>query len=126
MAVWDVEVLIFVDPIEGTYEEWDLGDDARTPWTMHVFEGDVFTVNNMEIGRCTSVSRVAMADMSDVEARCGVLENVSAGCNASTFVDSKLAVQIAGELGLRVLNPAAMDWEKEVLNEGWNSRRYTA
>ena len=103
------------DPIEGTYEEWDLGDDARTPWTMHVFEGDVFTVNNGD-WTSTSVSRVAMADMSDVETV--VLENVSAGCNASTFVDSKLAVQIAGELGLRVLNPAAMDWEEEVLNEG--------
>ena len=107
LGCWDVE--------EDTYSEWDLGEGAENPVALHVFEGDVFTVNNGD-WTSTSVSRVAMADMSAVETV--VLENVSAGCNASTFVDSKLAIQISGEHGLRVLNPSAMDWEEEVLNAG--------
>ena len=107
LGCWDVE--------EDTYSEWDLGEGAENTVALHVFEGDVFTVNNGD-WTSTSVSRVAMADMSAVETV--VLENVSAGCNASTFVDSKLAVQISGEHGLRVLNPSAMDWEEEVLNAG--------
>ena len=101
------------DPIEGTYEEWDLGDDARNPVAMHVLDGHVYTVNNGD-WTSTSVSRVAVSDMSDLETV--VLENVSAGCNASTMVDSKLAVQISGENGLRVLDTSGMDWEEEVLN----------
>ena len=45
------------------------------------------------------------------------LDGVSVGCNASAFVDTKLAVQISGENGLRLLDGPSMVWEEgAVLN----------
>ena len=103
------------DPMEGTYEEWDLGEAAKNPVAIHVHDGALFTVNNGD-WTSTSVSRVALDDLASVETV--TLQGVSAGCNASAFVESKLAVQISGESGLRLLDSPTMAWEEgEVLNQ---------
>lgn len=103
------------DPLEGTYEEWDLGEAAQNPVAIHVHDGALFTVNNGD-WTSTSVSRVALDDLTSVETV--ALQGVSAGCNASAFVESKLAVQISGESGLRLLDSPTMAWEEgEVLNQ---------
>ena len=45
---------------------------------------------------------MALADLASVETL--ALDGVSVGCNASALVDTKLAVQISGENGLRLLD----------------------
>ena len=99
---------------EDTYEEWDLGEGAENPVALHVLDGDLFTVNNGDWSS-TSVTRASLADLSSSETV--ALEGVSVGCNASAFVDTKLAVQISGENGLRLLDGPSMIWEEgAVLN----------
>ena len=99
---------------EGTYEEWDLGEGAENPVALHVLDGDLFTVNNGDWSS-TSVTRASLADLSSSETV--ALEGVSVGCNASAFVDTKLAVQVSGENGLRLLDGPSMIWEEgAVLN----------
>ena len=103
------------DPLEGTYEEWDLGEAAQNPVAIHVHDGALFTVNNGD-WTSTSVSRLTFDDLASVETV--TLQGVSAGCNASAFVENKLAVQISGESGLRLLDSPTMAWEEgEVLNQ---------
>ena len=81
---------------------------------LHVFEGDLFTVNNGDWSS-TSVTRASLGDLSSTVTV--ALDGVSVGCNASAFVDTKLAVQISGENGLRLLDGPSMAWEEgEVLN----------
>lgn len=101
------------DPVEGIYEELDLGEGAENPVALHVLDGNLFTVNNGDWSS-TSVSRVNLTNISPIETV--TLEGVSAGCNASAFVDTKLAIQISGESGLRLLDGSSMEWEGEVLN----------
>ena len=101
------------DPVEGIYEELDLGEGAENPVALHVLDGNLFTVNNGDWSS-TSVSRVNLANISAIETV--TLEGVSAGCNASAFLDTKLAIQISGESGLRLLDGSSMAWEGEVLN----------
>ena len=106
LGCWDVE--------EDTYSEWDLGEGAENPVALHVLDGDLFTVNNGDWSS-TSVTRASLADLSSTETV--ALDGVSAGCNASAFVDTKLAVQISGENGLRLLDGPSMVWEEgAVLN----------
>ena len=106
LGCWDVE--------EDIYSEWDLGEDAKNPVALHVLDGDLFTVNNGDWSS-TSVSRTSLSDLALVETV--ALDGVSVGCNASAFVDTKLAVQISGENGLRLLDGPSMVWEEgAVLN----------
>jgi len=106
LGCWDVE--------EDIYSEWDLGEDAKNPVALHVLDGDLFTVNNGDWSS-TSVSRTSLSDLASVETV--ALDGVSVGCNASAFVDTKLAVQISGENGLRLLDGPSMVWEEgAVLN----------
>ena len=108
LGCWDVE--------EDTYSEWDLGEGAENPVALHVLDGDLFTVNNGDWSG-TSVTRASLGDLSSTVTV--ALDGVSAGCNASAFVDTKLAVQISGENGLRLLDGPSMIWEEgEVLNAG--------
>lgn len=97
------------DPVEEIYEEWDLGEGAENPVALHVLDGNLFTVNNGDWSS-TSVSRVNLTNVSNIETV--VLEGVSVGCNASAFVENKLAVQISGETGLRLLDGESMEWEE--------------
>ena len=106
LGCWDVA--------EDTYSEWDLGEGAENPVALHVLDGDLFTVNNGDWSS-TSVTRTSLGDLSSTVTV--ALDGVSAGCNASAFVDTKLAVQISGENGLRLLDGPSMAWEEgEVLN----------
>ncbi len=106
LGCWDVE--------EGTYSEWDLGEGAENPVALHVLDGDLFTVNNGDWSG-TSVTRASIGDLSSPTTV--ALDGVSVGCNASAFVDTKLAVQISGENGLRLLDGPSMVWEEgAVLN----------
>ena len=106
LGCWDVE--------EDIYSEWDLGEGAKNPVALHVLDGDLFTVNNGDWSS-TSVSRTSLSDLATVETV--ALDGVSVGCNASAFVDTKLAVQISGENGLRLLDGPSMVWEEgAVLN----------
>lgn len=106
LGCWDVE--------EDTYSEWDLGEGAENPVALHVLDGDLFTVNNGDWSS-TSVTRASLGDLSSTETV--ALDGVSSGCNASAFVDTKLAVQISGENGLRLLDGPSMVWEEgAVLN----------
>ena len=106
LGCWDVE--------EDTYSEWDLGEGAENPVALHVLDGDLFTVNNGDWSS-TSVTRASLGDLSSTVTV--ALEGVSVGCNASAFVDTKLAVQISGENGLRLLDGPSMIWEEgTVLN----------
>lgn len=106
LGCWDVE--------EGTYSEWDLGEGAENPVALHVLDGDLFTVNNGDWSG-TSVTRASLGDLSSPTTV--ALDGVSVGCNASAFVDTKLAVQISGENGLRLLDGPSMVWEEgAVLN----------
>ena len=106
LGCWDVE--------EDIYSEWDLGEGAKNPVALHVLDGDLFTVNNGDWSS-TSVSRTSLSDLATVETI--ALDGVSVGCNASAFVDTKLAVQISGENGLRLLDGPTMVWEEgAVLN----------
>ena len=106
LGCWDVE--------EDTYSEWDLGEGAENPVALHVLDGDLFTVNNGDWSS-TSVTRASLGDLSSTVTV--ALEGVSVGCNASAFVDTKLAVQISGENGLRLLDGPSMIWEEgAVLN----------
>lgn len=99
---------------DDTYEEWDLGEGAENPVALHLFDGNLFTVNNGDWSG-TSVTRASLDDLSSPETV--ALDGVSAGCNASAFVDTKLAVQISGENGLRLLDGPSMVWEEgTVLN----------
>ena len=99
---------------EDTYSEWDLGEGAENPVALHVLDGDLFTVNNGDWSS-TSVTRASLGDLSMTETV--ALDGVSVGCNASAFVDTKLAVQISGENGLRLLDGPSMVWEEgAVLN----------
>ena len=104
LGCWDVE--------EDTYSEWDLGEGAENPVALHVLDGDLFTVNNGDWSS-TSVTRASLGDLSSTVTL--ALDGVSAGCNASAFVDSKLAVQISGENGLRLLDGPSMIWEEGTL-----------
>ncbi|MAB74026.1 MAG: hypothetical protein CMC99_03630 [Flavobacteriales bacterium] len=106
LGCWDVE--------QDTYSEWDLGEGAENPVALHVLDGDLFTVNNGDWSS-TSVTRASLGDLSSTTTV--VLDGVSVGCNASAFVDTKLAVQISGENGLRLLDGPSMVWEEgAVLN----------
>ena len=106
LGCWDVE--------QDTYSEWDLGEGAENPVALHVLGGDLFTVNNGDWSG-TSVTRASLGDLSTTVTV--ALDGVSAGCNASAFVDTKLAVQISGENGLRLLDGPSMVWEEgTVLN----------
>ncbi|MEC7693967.1 MAG: hypothetical protein VX446_06230 [Bacteroidota bacterium] len=106
LGCWDVE--------QDTYSEWDLGEGAENPVALHVLGGDLFTVNNGDWSG-TSVTRASLGDLSTTVTV--ALDGVSVGCNASAFVDTKLAVQISGENGLRLLDGPSMVWEEgEVLN----------
>lgn len=99
---------------DDTYDEWDLGEGAENPVALHLFDGNLFTVNNGDWSG-TSVTRASLDDLSSPETV--ALDGVSAGCNASAFVDTKLAVQISGENGLRMLDGPSMVWEEgAVLN----------
>lgn len=103
------------DPAEGTYTEVDMGEGAENPVAIHALDGEIFTVNNGD-WTGTSVSRMALADLASVETL--ALDGVSVGCNASALVDTKLAVQISEENGLRLLDTPTMQWEEGVmLNE---------
>ena len=108
-------------PLEGTYEEFDLGAGAENPVAIHALAGDLYTVNNGDWSS-TSVSRISTADLATVET--SLLSNVTAGCNASAFVGDKLALQISGETGLRLMDGPSMQWEDEPLNVG-NSAAYS-
>ena len=101
LGCWDVE--------EGTYSEWDLGEGSENPVALHVLDGDLFTVNNGDWSG-TSVTRASLGDLSSTVTV--ALDGVSVGCNASAFVDTKLAVQISGENGLRLLDGPSMVWEE--------------
>ena len=106
LGCWDVE--------QDTYSEWDLGEGAENPVALHVLGGDLFTVNNGDWSG-TSVTRASLGDLSSTTTV--ALDGVSVGCNASAFVDTKLAVQISGENGLRLLDGPSMVWEEgAVLN----------
>ena len=106
LGCWDVE--------QDTYSEWDLGEGAENPVALHVLDGDLFTVNNGDWSS-TSVTRASLGDLSSTTTV--ALDGVSVGCNASAFVDTKLAVQISGENGLRLLDGPSMVWEEgAVLN----------
>ena len=106
LGCWDVE--------QDTYSEWDLGEGAENPVALHVLDGDLFTVNNGDWSS-TSVTRASLGDLSSTTTV--ALDGVSVGCNASAFVDTKLAVQISGENGLRLLDGPSMVWEEgTVLN----------
>ena len=106
LGCWDVE--------QDTYSEWDLGEGAENPVALHVLGGDLFTVNNGDWSG-TSVTRASLGDLSSTTTV--ALDGVSVGCNASAFVDTKLAVQISGENGLRLLDGPSMVWEEgTVLN----------
>ena len=106
LGCWDVE--------EGTYSEWDLGEGAENPVALHVLDGDLFTVNNGDWSG-TSVTRASLGDLSSPTTV--ALDGVSVGCHASALVDTKLAVQISGENGLRLLDGPSMVWEEgAVLN----------
>lgn len=99
---------------DDTYDEWDLGEGAENPVALHLFDGNLFTVNNGDWSG-TSVTRASLDDLSSPETV--ALDGVSAGCNASAFVDTKLAVQISGENGLRMLDGPSLVWEEgAVLN----------
>jgi hypothetical protein len=100
-------------PQDGTYEEWDLGEDASNPVALHIRDGQLFTVNNGDWSS-TSVTRVSLDQIPVVET--AVLANVSAGCNASAFVGDDLALQIEGETGLRLLNGGTLLWSADILN----------
>ena len=100
-------------PQDGTYEEWDLGEDASNSVALHVRDGQLFTVNNGDWSS-TSVTRVSLDEIPVVET--AVLANVSAGCNASAFVGDDLALQIDGESGLRLVNGTNLTWSQDVLN----------
>ena len=102
-------------PQEGTYEEIDLGAGSENPVSIHAFGGELYTVNNGDWSS-TSVSRINTDELATVET--SVLGNVSAGCNASAFVGDQLALQISGEIGLRLMDCPSMQWEEEVLNVG--------
>ena len=71
LGCWDVA--------EDTYSEWDLGEGAENPVALHVFEGDLFTVNNGDWSS-TSVTRASLGDLSSTVTV--ALDGVSAGCNA--------------------------------------------
>jgi len=102
------------NPEEDTYSEWGLGEGAENPVALHVLDGDLFTVNNGDWSS-TSVTRASLGDLSSTVTV--ALDDVSVGCNASAFVDTKLAVQISGENGLRLLDGPSMVWEEgAVLN----------
>ena len=106
LGCWDVE--------QDSYSEWDLGEGAENPVALHVLDGDLFTVNNGDWSG-TSVTRASLGDLSSTTTV--ALDGVSAGCNASAFVDTKLAVQISGENGLRLLDGPSMVWQEgAVLN----------
>ena len=106
LGCWDVE--------QDTYSEWDLGEGAENPVALHVLDGDLFTVNNGDWSS-TSVTRASLGDLSSTTTV--ALDGVSVGCNASAFVDTKLAVQISGENGLRLFDGLSMVWEEgAVLN----------
>ena len=106
LGCWDVE--------QDTYSEWDLGEGAENPVALHVLGGDLFTVNNGDWSS-TTVTRASLGDLSSTTTV--ALDGVSVGCNASAFVDTKLAVQISGENGLRLLDGPSMVWEEgAVLN----------
>ena len=106
LGCWDVE--------QDTYSEWDLGEGAENPVALHVLGGHLFTVNNGDWSG-TSVTRASLGDLSSTTTV--ALDGVSVGCNASAFVDTKLAVQISGENGLRLLDGPSMVWEEgAVLN----------
>ena len=106
LGCWDVE--------QDTYSEWDLGEGAENPVALHVLGGDLFTVNNGDWSG-TSVTRASLGDLSSTTTV--ALDGVSVGCNASAFVDTKLAVQISGENGLRLFDGPSMVWEEgAVLN----------
>ena len=106
LGCWDVE--------QDTYSEWDLGEGAENPVALHVLDGDLFTVNNGDWSG-TSVTRASLGDLSSTTTV--ALDGVSVGCNASAFVDTKLAVQISGENGLRLFDGPSMVWEEgAVLN----------
>lgn len=100
-------------PQDGTYEEWDLGEDATNPVALHVRDGQLFTVNNGDWSS-TTVTRVSFGETTVVET--AGLANVSAGCNASAFVGDDLALQIDGETGLRLLNGTSLTWSESILN----------
>ena len=106
LGCWDVE--------QDTYSEWDLGEGAENPVALHVLGGDLFTVNNGDWSS-TSVTRASLGDLSSTTTV--ALDGISVGCNASAFVDTKLALQISGENGLRLLDGPSMVWEEgAVLN----------
>jgi len=106
LGCWDVE--------QDTYSEWDLGEGAENPVALHVLDGDLFTVNNGDWSS-TTVTRASLGDLSTTTTV--ALDGVSVGCNASAFVDTKLAVQISGENGLRLFDGLSMVWEEgAVLN----------
>jgi len=100
-------------PQDGTYEEWDLGEDATNPVALHVRDGQLFTVNNGDWSS-TTVTRVSFGETTVVET--AGLANVSAGCNASAFVGDDLALQIDGETGLRLLDGTSLTWSESILN----------
>ena len=100
-------------PQDGTYEEWDLGEDASNPVALHVRDGQLFTVNNGDWSS-TSVTRVSLGETPVVET--ALLANVSAGCNASAFVGDDLALQIEGETGLRLVDGMSLTWSEDLLN----------
>lgn len=99
-------------PQVGTYEEWDLGEEASNPVALHVRDGQLFTVNNGDWSSI-SVTRVSLGETPVVET--AVLANVSAGCNASAFLGDDLALQVDGETGLRLIHGTSLTWSEDVL-----------
>lgn len=105
LGVWDLGSM--------TYEEFELDTSAVNPVALHSNNDMVLAVSNGDYTN-TTLSKWSVSNPSSSASE--TLVGVSAGCNASAMVNGALALQIAQENGLRLMDPQSMMWTGEWLN----------